>query len=346
MSTNPNDVSSQIKKDSGAQEKSPFRLLPFTQQELLRNPYVEGAIRVFGTSVAVATILHPMDVMMTRFRSQGYAPMLANHQFFSKLFRGYLTTQKQAALKNTVIANKDTVNDHVGDMMGEHENTTFKKYGEMLVTTVIVGGIDTILTQYYANKRILDALGEKIELSLAQKMKFAKEGMVVRGGRNFSTTLACIAATTTLSEFLNPFIPKNEHVFAHTAATSVISGFAISPFASVLDNIYQEKIRQVNKSTLKTPPLTEMFISLWQQGGVKRLVRGAGLGGLYNVIAFGVINGVAEVMNTHLFPRQHTASVSQQGTFFAPENEKEPKPIMSKEETVNAPGATTKPGKP
>ncbi|KTC94490.1 hypothetical protein [Legionella erythra] len=346
MSANPNDVSSQIKKDSGTKEKSPFRLLPATPQELLRNPYVEGVIRVFGTSVAVATILHPMDVLMTRFRSQGYAPMMANHQFFTKLFTGYLTTQKQAALKNMVIANKEKVNEHVGDMMGEHENTAFKKYGEMLATTIIVGGIDTILTQYYANKRILDALGDKIELSLRQKMKFAKEGMLTRGGRNFTTTLACIAATTTLSEFIDPFIPKNDHVFAHTAATSLISGFAISPFASVLDNVYQEKIRQINKGTLKTPPLTDMFISLWQQGGVKRLVRGAGLGGLYNVVAFGVINGIAEVMNTHLFPRQNTGPVSQQGPFFAPDRKKEPKAIMAAEETVDAPLTPPTSGKP
>ncbi|QRN03436.1 hypothetical protein GH742_05905 [Legionella sp. MW5194] len=344
MSTNQNDVGNQIKKDGATNEKSPFRFLPLTQHELLRNPYVEGVIRVFGTSVAVATILHPMDVMMTRFRSQGYAPMMANHQFFSKLFTGFLTTQKQAALKNMVIANKEKVNDHVGEMIGEHENKAFKKYGEMLVTTVIVGGIDTILTQYYANKRILDALGDKIELSLGQKLQFAKEGMLTRGGRNFVTTLACIGATTTVSEFINPLIPKNDHVFAHTAATSVISGFAISPFASVLDNVYQEKIRQVNKSTLKTPPLTEMFMHLWQQGGVRRLVRGAGMGGFYNVIAFGVINGVAEVMNTHLFPRQPTSRVSQPGSFFTPEIKNEPKTTAPAiEETGSQPPTHTTP---
>ncbi|KTD47347.1 hypothetical protein Lrub_2269 [Legionella rubrilucens] len=343
MSTNQNDVGNQIKKDGATKQKSSFQFLPLTQYDLLRNPYVEGVIRVFGTSVAVATILHPMDVLMTRFRSQGYAPMMANHQFFSKLFTGFLTTQKQAALKNMVIANKEKVNDHVGEMIGEQENKAFKKYSEMLVTTVIVGGIDTIFTQYFANKRILDALGDKIELSLGQKFQFAKEGMLTRGGRNFVTTLACIGATTTVSEFINPLIPKDQ-VFAHTAATSVISGFAISPFASVLDNVYQEKIRQVNKSTLKTPPITEMFVHLWQQGGVRRLVRGAGMGGLYNMVAFGVINGVAEFMNSHLFPRQPTSSVSQQGSFFTPAIKNEPKAIAPAiEETGNESPTPSKP---
>ena len=301
----------------------------------LQNPLVQSIIRIFVTSSTVATALYPLEVIITRLQtgtkgSLSLNPMLYSHQVLRPLISGYLTTQKASLVKNSVLSNKDKVSEHIENLAGEKkpEPGFLKKHQDMLLTSFIIANIDTLLTQYFANKRILNVLGEQLSLSFLEKLKFAKEGLMLRGGKNFMTTLGCISATTLFSDLFNPLISKEKHLFIHTAASSLVAGFMVTPVSNALDVIYKNKIKQMNLVTMKSPDFKKILTELVKSEGKKALLRGSLFNCISNSLGFIVVNGVAEMMNQSLFNQSSTSTIgNQRNTFFASSPKAESKPV-------------------
>ena len=318
---------------------------------IMENEYFQVATRMVATSVGVASVLYPLDVYKTRLQVDaksskvtmgvaGSSPFMWSYRVVAPFVSGFINANKSSLIKNSVLSNRETVSTSVDALIAEKkiEQNALKKHQGLLLTTGVIAGLDTTFTQYYSNIRVLNSLGERPVLSMLDKLAFAKEGALIRGSRNYLTTLACIGANALLSNQLTPYLPRSTNAFAHDATTSILAGFAIAPFINALDVIYKNKIKQIDMETLKTPGVGKVISTLWDKGKFAPFTRGSATTGVYTALAFMTINGISVLLDKYVFPPTESLVESpvknkvNRNAFFAPA----PAPIKTIEATAEA----------
>lgn len=273
---------------------------------LIYKEFFEIGVRIVTTASAVATVLLPLDIIKTRLQVGVVAvPQFGPALFNRALIQNWVNVNKASLTKNTVISNRDAVSTRVETMIDDQGNKPnfFKRHQGLLATTSIISILDTSFTQYYSNMSTLNSLGQEIPvLTRKQKLYFTKEGIVVRGGRNFITTLGLLSVNTVLSDFIHPWVSK-EQVLAHTVLTTIVAGFCVAPASNALDVIYRRKIAGVNLETLRTPPYRQLIRNVVGQEGFNPFFRGSLLSGIYTSAAFGTISGISYILDNYVFPQ-------------------------------------------
>ncbi|MGQ3888045.1 hypothetical protein ACQUW5_03305 [Legionella sp. CNM-1927-20] len=285
----------------------------------IQNEYAKAVIRVFATSVSIASALYPLEVIQMRkqmgvkgigVKAGFFTPAMFNYKTIKPLVQGFLTANKSSLIKNSVIANRETVSTHVDSVVGEKGKESNKNVSNFKVETIsagLIAGIDTGFTQIYANLRSLNALGYTLSIPMSQKFEFFKQGLLIRGTRNYFSALACMGSTGMISDFLNPYISRTTNPVSHNALTSIIGGFAVAPFINTADVLYRRKIKGMNLETFETPSVKQIFTELVKpQGkfsfrGVKALGAGTFIGGVNGAVALAVLNGSSWVLDKYVF---------------------------------------------
>lgn len=274
----------------------------------LHNQYVVNGLRILGTSGFVAVTLSPIEIALSR-RQLGkkvftiFTEACSNPSVRWALRQHLKNAGKGSVLKNFAIASHRDVTAHVDHYLGEKPskgNRSFvNQYKITFITSGLIASIDTMFTQYYANFRVFNSLGKGLNLSLNEKLKLTKEGLIIRGMRNYVGTLACLSATSIISDFTNryTFISGEENPVLHNIFTSIIAGLTMAPLINILDVVYRSKISKMNFNRFTTPSSLEVSKQLWNEGGYSPFLRGTSLSCLYTVVAVSSINLCSQMLD-------------------------------------------------
>lgn len=328
-----NDIDKSLPKDKPFRSKRDHGLQLFSNvrdyfesknsSELLANKYVEGGVRTIATSVAVATALYPVEVVRTQIQagSRATSPFLWGSRAFVPLVNGFMAANKSSLVKNSVLSNKETVSTHIESTLGERppETNVLRRNQGLLFTTGIIAGLDTIFTQYYSNIGVLNKLGSSPTMDMFQKLQFAKEGMMIRATRNYVTTLACIGISSNFIALTENAFPQNKQ-FTNLTIGSIAAGFASAPLINSFDVLYKCKIKGFDLQSMRTPSYTDVAEQLWKEGKGRAFLRGTGITGCYTGLAFITINGVAVLLDKHVFTKEQAKEkpAANPHSFFAP----------------------------
>lgn len=300
MSCNENDIKKHVEEINFAKIAS-------------QHIWFEPMVRILGTSVSIGTMFYPIEVFLTRLQtgtktSFNFNPLMYSHAYLRTAVNGYMATLQSSTTKNFFLSNKGEVYE--------------RSEGNVFLATAVIAFMDTLCTQYPSNIRVLNSLGSNHHLNMREKLLFAKEGMLIRGSKNFMTTLGCIATSTWVSDMINPIIPKYKNDYLHMAFTALISGCMVSPISNALDIIYKNKMKKFDPVTFTTPTYQEVIKELWASDGLKAFRRGALIISCSNTLAFALINGINECMNQLFLPSNTKSSGLQKVGFFAKTLEK------------------------
>ncbi len=172
--------------------------------------------------------------------------------------------------------------------------------------------MDTIVTQYFANKRVFTAQGISFNFSSwQQRFQFMLKGMPLRGTRNFFNAFACIAASNHLSKLIDPLISKDKNPFLHHATTFFLAGVPVSMLITPMDVIYRKALIRINLDTLEVPGYREVCKEILGNGGFKKFFCGAKSTAISTVLAYAVIHATDYGVNQF----HHGKTF---GCFFAP----------------------------
>lgn len=293
----------------------------------------ESLVRTFATAVTVTTVLYPVDILQTRLQLGRdklpanislASPFLFNYRTLQPLISGFGSAMKASLLRNTIIANREKISSLVDakqpidkepiepeqelNLNKPGQRTLLKQYSSLVITTGIIGALDTLATQYYANKKVLNVAGLNPLFTPLQKLQLMRQGIGLRGSRNVLNTFACISATSILPNLLNPVISQKMYPTVNNVTSTIIAGFAVSPVVNIADTIYKRKINSLNLEKLTTEPYLGIIHKIYNENGVRPFFRGSLLGGIQSSLVFGTVNGVNWIMSKYVFPKNYEDS--------------------------------------
>jgi|GEM_PF-7095205 len=279
----------------------------------LCSSFAQSTIKAFVTSTTVASVLYPVNLWQTRMQV-GATGNFSSNPFM--LAYGFLNANRQSLLKTSVSSNQESLTECIESATGRK-----KAFFNMFMSSVIIAFLDTFLTQYYSNSRVLNGL-QIIPVINTRALKFilARQGLEVRLTRNFITTLGCIGGTTTLSDIVNPFLAKNTYPLPHFAATTFVTAVLLAPLISALDVIGKNQLKQINPFTLQTPSYQEVIKELFSKGGLSSFMRGWHINIIYTTTAFGIIHGVSWGLNEYVF-KPAAIPANNPHSFFKPQKQ-------------------------
>ncbi|STX28079.1 Uncharacterised protein [Legionella beliardensis] len=339
---------------------------------MMQNNYAKALVKIGGTSVGVATILYPLEVLRDRaqldiqssfklkdmfkfkfkdinfnnLKSSFKSPVMFNYKTLMPFIQGYINANRMSLGKNTVIAQRDPVSQHVESFIGEKgkENTdpvgnngrfNYNKYAVPSIAALIITTLDMTFTQYYSNMRVFNTMGKVIELeSLKQKFDFMRAGAPLRFVRNYGSTLACLATSTILREPIDAYIPHDTSPYIHNAATSLIASTVIAPGVNAFEWWYRNQMKQFNTQTFKTPSSWQVLKEAVKTSGLKTPLRGLKWTIITNGLAFFAINGISDLLDTYVFtdskPRKPQVPVPEQPRVHTETKREQPRASQSR----------------
>ncbi|MFC3909642.1 hypothetical protein ACFORL_11230 [Legionella dresdenensis] len=278
---------------SGYQEKTSYKLV--------QNQFIQALMRTGLTTVIGSTILFPFDLYKSRFQAgiiNSFSlsnPLLLGGHSSQLLVMAFLNSIKQGMLQNGLRSNQDTINNQFDSVFNTKPVST-------LTLSACISLIDTLLTQYHSNRRILYELGmNPVIQGTYNKLVFTSQGMVGRGSRNFINTLFCLSASTTLSDWIEPYLSRKVHPFAHATTTSLIASLMAAGPCGIFDRVSKIQMRRIDTATLKVPSFLQIMRELWQKEGYSMLRHSYGINCGYIFISFSVIQLVSCFLENKVF---------------------------------------------
>lgn len=295
--------------------------LSYLPHEQLMRPLIQ----TLGTGLVIASACYPIELLQTR-RQVSQTPqqrlftvsssLLSN---WRPLLAGYCHANKSSLMKNSVISTREPVHSRVNEVLGDKESmsdvevhnhaessqkaTMQQKLKATVVTSMLIGSLDTLFTNYFSNMRIQNALGHNPVFSMAQKLRFARVGAIPRFGKNGTNALFCIGASTILKDPLEQILPHEHYGASAQAAATIVSGCCGGLLANTLDVIYKNTVNQTNLITLKAPDMLTVSRKLLAEGGARAFLRGSPHSMLTTVIAYAGIEAVDHYVNHVLYPK-------------------------------------------
>ncbi len=304
---------------------------PLTEQlsHLPHEQLIKPIVQALGTGLVIASACYPIELLQTR-RQVAQTPqqrlftvsssLLSN---WRPLLAGYCHANKSSLMKNSVISTREPVHSRVNEVLGDKESISdveMHNYSESstkssmqqklkatVITSMVIGSLDTLFTNYFSNMRIQNALGQNPMFTMAQKLRFARVGAISRFGKNGTNALFCIGATTILKDPLEQILPRENFGASAQAAATIISGCSGGLVSNALDVIYKNTVNQTNLVTLKAPDMLTVSRKLLAEGGAKAFLRGSPHSMLTTVIAYAGIEAVDHYVNHVLFPKEQQA---------------------------------------
>ncbi|EKD71247.1 MAG: hypothetical protein ACD_46C00230G0002 [uncultured bacterium] len=286
---------------------------PVTMKDYVCPSWMKAASQAIFTSLGVATILYPLEIFQTRKQTfvNQKMPFTINSLALKSLWNGYLSSNKASLMKNSVMSNRDHVQYHVDkafekDNQQIHEEmiektheemTERKKFTSSFIASSIIGFFDTVSTQYWANLKIHQMLGQNHHFSFPEKFKFSLIGFPTRYTKNYLNAFFCLSTVTILNEPFNQLFPAEQYGITAPIFTTLTAGIASGATTNAIEVIYKNQVNQADIKLGKTPSAYQVAKALFHYHGPSVFMRGAGWNIVSTTIAYGVINIIDMMMN-------------------------------------------------
>lgn len=318
---------------------------PVTTQGNFNSSLYESFVRTFGTGIAVASALYPLEVYLTRLQTGGCnqssvmrsSPVLLSWKALLPLIRGYSSTVQASVMKNSVIANRSTISRNVEESVSTEKLNASAKYTTLALTTGVIAGLDTAFTNYQSNTRVLTSNGIVPTFNnVFDRFRFGSQGLSLRYLRNFFGAMGCIGADTVLSDLVKPYVSDEEHPILNKVVTSLFAGLLVTPFTNAFDIISKRKVSSVDFGNMSSKSYLELISELFKAEGAMGFTRGLGVNSVRTVLAFFLVNTINDYISQHVF-----SDDNQAGFFAEQDNSSEPKvEIAAVEESPEAPNTS------
>lgn len=328
-------------------------------------------VQTLGTSVGIATMCFPLEVVQTLMQTSFHktdikqsgsgssrfrliAPFLFNANGTLRvtqagLFEGYKSANKASFTKNTILTNtRDPIHKEVNQALEEKELTSGvqelheggqkgsqkNKLTPTIVTSVLVGGLDTLFTNYFSNMRVLNQLGiinENPAYTILKKLRFGSMAFHARLLRNSMNALGCIAVTTVLEEPMDNLLPREKYGMKGNIITNIASGMIVGGSTHAIDTIYKNMIKNVDLSKFAVPGMIETGLQMKRQHGFRAFNKGMSMSMLQTIGAFLMINSMDYYTKNILFSPERVRRAKEEqrantrATFFENKGEQHQK---------------------
>lgn len=291
-------------------------------EKTIYRDFSQQALLCVLTGVSVATVVYPLEVMQTRMQLGYSSLLLSNAKFF---LAGLMNANKASMCKTSMMSQQDVVHSPIHDVIhGKDESPQACKHlYATLLTSGIIGGMDSATTNYSSNRRILNAINQNpVVEGIKNKFKFALIGLNTRFLKSSTNAFFCIGASTILNDPMQRLLPQHSYgieTYAATIASGLISGF----LTNGLGLIYKTQIMLIEVPTLKAPSAYHVTNDLIAKNGVTVLTRGSLYSMLTTILAFGTMQAVDQLMSAYFFALNREESkhrLTEGHQFFTPTN--------------------------
>ncbi|HSW71480.1 MAG TPA: hypothetical protein VLH77_05825 [Gammaproteobacteria bacterium] len=309
------------------------------------------AANIVFVSVGTAAALYPADFVLQRIQTFKPAPASAAGPVIASaggsawsrllplslslgtariILKGLSSSMQSSMVKNATLTqrhkllNSEERFSPEERLAEEMEDSSRKKTStlQMLAIAVLIGLMDTTLTQPFSNRRAwlfhqLILQQQKIDFKPPQPATFAETFKTYTAGYPLRLTrnvllVGGLLATTPLEESLkeNTSLSANQRSFLSATAIGATTGF----FGNVLDNGYKNQIIAI-RPNYRVPCAYSTFKKLVAEGGIKRLSRGYGTFIISTVGAYNVIPYLESVA-AETIPKVERTIISTAGFFY------------------------------
>jgi hypothetical protein len=267
-------------------------------------------IVVAGTAATtIAFSLYPIEYIQTRIQLGIKKPSTMSFTTFflanwKPIFQGFSNTCKGSFAKNGVISQRESIKNkleieekQINESITENNEQEITKIGKQgLISAAFASGIisffDTSCTQYFANARVKNSIGEMLDLSLLKKIQFSRAGFNVRLSRNFINAFFCIGADTMVKPLVNYFLPDQEYRIANLMISNSIAGALSGIIMNPFDVIYKHTIQETDMKILKAPQTLQLTKELLRKEGYRHFFKGASMSMLMSTVVYAILNGI------------------------------------------------------